>query len=255
MIQIQRLCEDFEGCVGWPYRSPGGTGRDCSRCGIDCSGMFVRAFRLQGADIAHGSNTIWRKYLAAKGRLTDEKQLERGMAVFKHKDADTAKYPDGEGDFCHIGLVTGVRPLRIVHASTEGMRVKADSAMGKWSHWGKLAGVAYGGDTSPEEGGAGTGTEPSTEGETPKEPGGRPESSLEATDATSDQGTALPQVTVTSPDGNPIKLRAKPTRQCGLYWLVPPGAWVTVLSEGNGWWKVRYGTRTGYMMAEYLERG
>lgn len=141
-IQLNRLCQDFEDCLGWPYRSPGGTGRDCSSSGIDCSGMFVRAYKLQGERIAHGSNTIWRKHLSAKGRLTDAGQLARGMAVFKHKAADTAKYPDGQGDFCHIGLVTSVHPLRIVHASTVGMKVKADTTLApQWAYWGRLAAV------------------------------------------------------------------------------------------------------------------
>ena len=138
-ISIEKLCEDFEGCVGWPYASPGGTGKDCSACGIDCSGMFVRAYRLQGESIAHGSNTIWRKALSEKGELTGEGQLEKGMAVFKHKAEDTAKYPDGEGDFHHIGLVTSVVPLRIVHASSAIGMVTADTGIGGWTHWGRLS--------------------------------------------------------------------------------------------------------------------
>ncbi|MBR4081484.1 MAG: peptidoglycan-binding protein [Clostridia bacterium] len=139
MLSLDRLIADFEDCIGYPYRSPGTN----DERGIDCSGMFVRAYRLQGARIYHGSNTIWRKHLSDKGRLTSAAQLAPGMAVFKWKEQDTAKYPDGQGDFCHIGLVTQVRPLRIVHASTEGMQVKADTRIGQWRYWGRLKEVDY----------------------------------------------------------------------------------------------------------------
>ena len=135
MIDIEQLIADFEDCIGWPYASPGSN----DARGIDCSGMFVRAYRLQGESIYHGSNTIWRKHLSDKGRIASADDLLPGMAVFKWKEQTPAKFSDDEGDFCHIGLVTSVNPLRIVHASTEGMQVKADSKLGKWKYWGVLA--------------------------------------------------------------------------------------------------------------------
>ncbi len=135
MIDIEKLIADFEDCIGWPYASPGSN----DERGIDCSGMFVRAYRLQGQRIYHGSNTIWRKHLGEKGRIDSAADLKPGMAVFKWKPDTPAKFSDDEGDFCHIGLVTSVNPLRIVHASTEGMQVKADRKIGKWKYWGILA--------------------------------------------------------------------------------------------------------------------
>lgn len=225
-IQLDKLCQDFEACLGWPYRSPGGTGRDCSKTGIDCSGMFVRAYKLQGASIYHGSNTIWRKYLSEKGRLTNASQLEKGMVVFKHKVEDTAKYPDGEGDFSHMGLVTSVRPLRIVHASTVGMKVRADTALGKeWTYWGRLAAVDYG--------------QPTVKPEIP---------------VIAPPSGALQTATVAAPNGGMVKLRAKPSTKSNLYWEVPSGTTVEVLEEGGTWWHVRYGRNTGYMMDEFLSK-
>ncbi len=135
MINIEKLISDFEDCLGWPYKTPGTN----DERGIDCSGMFVRAYRLQGQRIYHGSNTIWRKHLREKGRIDSVRDLRPGMAVFKWKPDTPAKFSDDEGDFCHIGLVTSVSPLRIVHASTEGMKVRADSKIGKWRYWGILA--------------------------------------------------------------------------------------------------------------------
>ena len=143
MIQVEKLIADFEDCIGWPYACPGSN----DERGIDCSGMFVRAFRLQGRRIYHGSNTIWRKHLSEKGRIRSAADLKPGMAVFKWKPDTPAKFRDDEGDFCHIGLVTSVSPLRIVHASTEGMKVKADRKIGKWQYWGVLAET----DLAPQE--------------------------------------------------------------------------------------------------------
>ena len=143
MIQVEKLIADFEDCIGWPYACPGSN----DERGIDCSGMFVRAFRLQGRRIYHGSNTIWRKHLSEKGRIHSAADLKPGMAVFKWKPDTPAKFRDNEGDFCHIGLVTSVSPLRIVHASTEGMKVKADRKIGKWQYWGVLAET----DLAPQE--------------------------------------------------------------------------------------------------------
>ena len=127
MLNLSQLISDFEACIGFPYASPGTN----DERGIDCSGMFVRAFRRQGASIYHGSNTIFRKYLAHSGTIASAADLRPGMAVFKWKSETPARFSDGLGDFCHIGLVTSVSPLRIVHASTEGMAVKADSKIGK----------------------------------------------------------------------------------------------------------------------------
>ena len=151
MIHADEICSEFEECVGWPYESPGVTSRDLPEGrGIDCSGLFVRSYKLHGKKIYHGSNTIWREYLTGKGKISSADQLRPGMAVFKWLPDTPSKFNDGLGDFCHIGLVTSVSPLRIVHASTDGDKVRVDSKLGKkrdgsflWKYWGMLKGVSY----------------------------------------------------------------------------------------------------------------
>ena len=44
LLNLEQLISDFEACIGFPYASPGTN----DARGIDCSGMFVRAFRRQG---------------------------------------------------------------------------------------------------------------------------------------------------------------------------------------------------------------
>ena len=56
MLDVKKLIASVEACLGGPYVSPG---TNDSR-GIDCSGLFVKAYRDQGASIYHGSNTIYR---------------------------------------------------------------------------------------------------------------------------------------------------------------------------------------------------
>ena len=79
MLDVKKLVASVESCLGWPYVSPGTNDQN----GIDCSGLFVKAFRDQGGSIYHGSNSIYRKYCSEKGKLTSVSQLRVGMAVFK----------------------------------------------------------------------------------------------------------------------------------------------------------------------------
>lgn len=136
-MNLQQLIDDFESCLGWPYQSPGTN----DRRGIDCSGMFVRAFARQGERIYHGSNTIWRQEMATRMTLRQPSDLQRGMAVFKWRPTGQPQR-DEMGNFCHIGLVTSAAPrLRIVHASSLCGKVVADTRLGKWRYGGWLKAV------------------------------------------------------------------------------------------------------------------
>ena len=118
----------------WKYEW-GAARRGC----VDCSGAFVYAFRQLGGSIYHGSNTIARKYVGAM-----QKTPVPGYAAFKHKDADTEKYPDGRGDFYHIGLVDsdGEHVLNAKGTKAGFCRDKADG----WYGFAPLLGVSYNGE-------------------------------------------------------------------------------------------------------------
>ena len=140
LLDVKKMIASAEACLGWPYESPGSN----DARGIDCSGLFVKIFRDQGRSIYHGSNTIYRKYCSEKGKLSRVAQLKPGMAVFKWNPKTPAKFRDGLGDFQHIGLVTHVRPLRIVHASSAAGKVITDTRKGRWMYWGWLKDVKKG---------------------------------------------------------------------------------------------------------------
>ena len=223
MLDARKLIASVEECLGWPYVSPG---TNDSR-GIDCSGLFVKAYRDQGASIYHGSNTIYRKYCSEKGKLTNVYQLKPGMAVFKWNANTPEKFDDGLGDFQHIGLVTSVNPLRIVHASSAAGCVTTDTKLGKWAYWGWLKDVAKGDSLPPAP------AEPTDEGD---------EEPMASTEF----------ATVIADSGSTVNMRTKAKSTAALVERVPLGARVEVLGTCGSWTKVKFGSRTGYMMTKFL---
>ena len=218
MLSIQKMIESARECLGWPYVSPGSNDRN----GIDCSGLFVKMYRDQGASIYHGSNKIARKYCSEIGKINSVSDLKVGMAVFKWKDQQPNGYNDGLGDFCHIGFVVSVNPLQIIHASSEAGYVTTDTKIGKWKYYGKLKDVEYG-ISEPVDNPA----------EEPYEP--------------------VSYASVYSDNRKSVKLRAKPSTNCALYDDVPFGAIVEIVERGERWSKVNYKSRVGwYMMSKFL---
>ena len=220
MLDAQKLIASVEECLGWPYVSPG---TNDSR-GIDCSGLFVKAYRDQGASIYHGSNTIYRKYCSEKGKLTNVSQLKLGMAVFKWNANTPEKFDDGLGDFQHIGLVTSVNPLRIVHASSAAGCVTTDTKLGKWAYWGWLKDVAKTDSLPPAP--------------------------AELTEG--DEELMAEFATVIADSGSTVNMRTKAKSTAALVERVPLGARVEILGTCGSWTKVKFGSRTGYMMSQFL---
>lgn len=227
MLNLQKLIESAYECLGWPYVSPGSNDAN----GIDCSGLFVKMYRDQGAKIYHGSNTIYREYCTDdKGPIQRVSQLEVGMAVFKWKTQTPEKFHDGLGDFCHIGFVVGTNPLKIIHASSDAGCVTIDEKLGKWKYYGKLKNVDYSGDI-PEP-----------------DPDPDPEPIPE-----------IQYATIFSDNRKPVKMRQKPSTSCRLYDDVPFGAIVEITdldcttANGEKWSQVNYGNREGwYIMSKFL---
>lgn len=131
------LIKEFEKMLGWAYRWG-----DAKRGSVDCSGAFVYAFKQHGLKIYHGSNTIWRSYLDAKGRIGEIK-LVPGMAVFKwREDGEPQKFEaDGEDDFYHIGLYVGNGEVIEAKGVQHGC-VRSQIGRG-WTHAGYLKNIEY----------------------------------------------------------------------------------------------------------------
>lgn len=225
MLSVQKMTQSAEECMGWPYVSPGSNDSN----GIDCSGLFVKIFRDQGAKIAHGSNSIFYEYCYDTQPLTSESQLIPGMAVFKWKqwtdsDKDNRWYGKQPGNLSHIGYVASINPLKIIHASSVSGCVTTDTKITNWKYCGKLKDVDY------------------SEGGSPDNPSPDPEPSK------------YKLMSVVSDNGKAVKLRQRPSTSCGMYDMIEPGTIVEAEDYNDIWYKVNYGKRIGwFMMKMFLE--
>ncbi len=138
----------FEQIIGWPYVSPGSNDQN----GMDCSGAWVRVYRKYGEKVEHGSNAQFRRYCARTFAIAGAGDLAVGMAVFKcrawgEEDRGHRDYGKAPGNLYHVGCVTRVNPLRIVHATPP--YAKADTKLGTWTYAGEMSKVTYTGQ-APE---------------------------------------------------------------------------------------------------------
>lgn len=143
------------------------------------------------------------------------------MAVFKWNPNTPSKFNDDAGDYQHIGLVTSINPLRIVHSTSENNKgVTVDTKIGKWCAWGKFKACNY--ETTSTE---------TEEAEDPKE---------ETSMATTTNGTLKTKVNLNIHEGKGTNY----ARVGGI----PAGK--TVAFTGNsadGWVKITYNKVTGYI--------
>jgi len=227
VLDCNKLIESFEEIIGWRYVSPGSNDQN----GIDCSGAFVRAYRLQGATIYHGSNRIIRAHCQNVFKVTDPGKLEPGMAVFKWRNDgnEPAEYKPGggfynpalTGNYYHIGMVCNTYPLRIIHASVPAAKVDitVTGVSGTpWSWAGYLKNVDYEGSgiTMPDE----------------------------------NTGNLM---RVWAAEGSTVNLRAMPGTHAGILKRVPIGTLLPVGEPQGDWTPVKFEGVAGWMMREFLQ--
>jgi hypothetical protein len=216
----------FEEAIGWPYATPG----SCDKRGIDCSGLWVRVYRTYGQAIDHGSNSQYRKFCGTTGELTVQTRLRVGMAVFKCRpwvDADRGhgQYGETPGNVYHVGCVTSISPLRIVHATPPA--VKADTKLGGWTHWGLLKGVAYEDGESEQ-----------THGRT-----------AQVLPPPMQRNPGPGEATIV---GNGVRMRAGVGTRFSVIVTVPEGTILRILGRANGWTQVQYDVRPGLWHTGYI---
>lgn len=203
-----------------PVYRLGGDGSDGT---CDCIGLVIGAIRQAGGAWmgTHGSNYAARYEMRELLPVTDAVELCLGDVVYKARTPGQAGYalPErykndpDQRDYYHVGVVTAVEPLEITHCTGPG--IVRDTKLGKWTYRGRLEKVDYDGTEVVE--------------------------------------TMAQEAKVTAASGSTVKMRSKPSTSDGLYWEVPVGAEVQVAEITGGWAKVRYGDRTGYMMAAFLD--
>ena len=208
-----------------------------SRC--DCIGMVKYGLRMNGVTLTtSGTNWTIRNQVANKRQITGVSVLRKGDVVFKSKEPSEsgynlpAKYRQGGAayngdlrDYCHIGVVASVSPLRIIHMTSP--TAKTDTSLGKWK---------WAAELKPEYISDAPGPTPTPQPDPDPEPA-----------PYGDTATVIAQT------GKWVKMRQQPSTSCGVYDEVPVGARVTVVSHGYDWTRISYGRRKGwYMMTKFL---
>lgn len=197
-------------------------GKDGSNGACDCIGLIIGAIRRAGGSWTgiHGSNYAARYEMRELLPVMDAGELNLGEVVYKARMPGEVGYalPErykndpDQRDYYHVGVVTATSPLEITHCTSPG--IVRDTKLGKWTYRGRLEKVDYDGTEVVE--------------------------------------TMVQTATVVADSGSKVKMRSKPSTSDGLYWEVPVGALVQVAEVSGEWAKVRYGDRTGYMMAKFL---
>lgn len=203
------------------------TGGDGSDGTCDCIGLIMGAIGKK-YDM-HSTNYFARFRMRAVDSLLDESQLHEGAVVYKSRRSveqlheryqPGGRYYTGDMlDYYHVGVVTGIDPLKITHCtSTSSINgIAYDNSIREWSHFGDPLDVEY---AEPE--------------------GAQPESTL------------FELAVVYSGNGNPVKLRSTPSTKLPYIAEVPRGARVEVLESAGEWSAIRWNGQRGYMMSQYL---
>ncbi len=108
----------------------------------DCSGLFAWAFKQLRGYMPHGSNSMFKGYTSANGKLVSGRKesgeaLTPGTAVFKYNDKD---------GYYHVGLCIDGTKVIEAQGTQEGVVI---SDVKKWHYWGELKGVDYKGEVKP----------------------------------------------------------------------------------------------------------
>lgn len=217
-----------------PKRREPGDGSD-GFC--DCIGLIIGAIRRMGLKWTgiHGSNWAARKEFQTLKKINSVSDLERGDVVLKGCAPGTkgwdlpkryqkgGKYYNGDlTDYYHAGVVESVNPLRIRHMSS---KMTLDTKLGKWNYHGKLNLLV--------KMAGGSVTTPTIEPDTP---------------------TAGVKAVVVAESGGTVNMRKKPsTAVWNVIARVPLGTTVEIIEPGESWATIRYGGKTGYMMAKFLD--
>ena len=209
---------------------------DLNNC--DCIGMVKYGLRKNSVTLTtSGTNWTMRHQVTNVRNIRSSGDLKFGDVVFKAKNpgdegynlptkyrVNGSSYNGDLKDYCHIGVVKSVSPLKIIHMT--GPTAKTDTVIGKWKFSADLKSQYISGSPEP------------TPAPTP-EPEPTP---------------TIDKAIVVADSGRYVKLRANPSTQCHLYDDVPLGSTVSIVTHGYDWTKVNYGKRKGwYMMTKFLD--
>lgn len=225
MIGVSRFAARVEQIAARPLQYKiGGIGKN----GVcDCTGLIMGAmYELGRKKYDMHSTNYFARYQTMEMKRVDQKRAYVGQILYKARDNTdgdgmNARYlPGGRYytgdllDYYHVGVVTGINPLRVIECTEYGKvsGIVISSSLKGWEYEGKLRGVDY--------------------------------SEKEVEDV-------LYYARVTTKE-DPLTLRNAPLsgKKIGE---IPRGEIVEVMSTGD-WPRVKYDGMLGYASAQYLER-
>lgn len=215
-----------------PKRREPGDGSD-GYC--DCIGYLIGSLRRTGLKWTgiHGSNWAARKEAVNLHPVKSISDLEVGDMVLRGCQPGTTgyalparykksgQYYNGDlTDYYHAGIVYSLEPFQIRHMAT---KMTIDTKLGRWNYAAKLKPLVNAGAYKEE-------AEPTSE---------IPSSGTHAI--------------VTAPTGRTVNMRKTPSLRGALIMQIKIGNTVEILEPGEEWCKIKYGKKTGYMMAKFLQ--
>ena len=255
MIDAKELAQSGCKYLGTPYST------------MDCQALWEKMLSDCGLKMDLGGSNSWYRYILKHGWCGTPDEcakkfgcIPQGATLFIHEkvtESTPAQFrDDGIGDITHMGVYTAMTGKEMVEIALEEGVSHADKynygdgAIHSSSSRGgvctsKFAGKSINGGWNR----IGLFTDQiSYHG---IQPGPDPDPGPDPKPTTA---------TVYAENGEPVKMRAKPSSNCNLYDNVPCGATVLVLEKdcstdntGNQWSQISYGMRTGwYMMTKFL---
>lgn len=221
MVQTSWLLSVCRSSIGWKY-----TWGAAEKGNADCAGLFKYWYKQKGVKLAHGTNTMWRKYMSAAWEIHGDKSLvHAGDIVFRcdpwtENDRQNSWYGTAPGNVSHVGIYTG-----------EGTVIEAKGTQygcveTKWDKRWQLAGrfIQTVNDLYDTSGAAVT-----------------IRINKEADSMT---------YTVTAEGG--VNLRTKPSTSSALLERIPQGTVLEAEPTDATWAKTTYKAKKGYVMQKYL---
>ena len=208
-----------------PQYRIGGDGEDGT---CDCIGMGRGALKREGVtDIKgmNGTNYAARHTIQGLQKLKKADQLSKGDVVFKVRDKDDPSMPlpdqyrKGGNDYSSTWGETNFTHYGTVTSINPliithmtSPTAKQDTSIKNWVYFGKLPWVK----------------------------------AEEMIDTVADWAR------VWAENGKTVKMRAKPSTLCRLYWEVPIGSEVVLVEPGDTWSGIIWAGQSGYMMTKFL---
>ena len=250
MIDAKELARSGCKYLGTPYSK------------MDCQVLWEKMLADCGLKMDLGGSNSWYRYIMEHGWCGTPEEcaktygcIPQGATLFIHEKVSESTpvqfRDDGIGDITHMGVYTAMTGEEMAHIAIEEGVSHADKynygngAIHSSSSRGGVCTSEFEGKTIPNGGWnrvglfmekiAYSGIEPSPEPSPEPEPVPEPQ-----------------YATVVSENGKPVKMRAKPSTKCSLYWEVPVGSEVMVYEWGDQWSRIRWAGQDGYMMTEFL---